>query len=83
MGASPRLLQRDRQVTGLIDRMKVGDLDKGGIGMGELADIIEALPDNFARCVRPSGGQQGAGLDHRGGAAELCPARAGGSVRPD
>ncbi len=39
------------QVTGLIDGMKVGDLDKGGIGMGELADTIEALPDNFARAV--------------------------------
>ncbi|MEI2260745.1 phage tail protein [Stenotrophomonas indicatrix] len=39
------------QVTGLIDGMKVGDLDKGGVGMGELADTIEALPDNFARAV--------------------------------
>lgn len=39
------------QVTGLIDGMKVGDLDKDGIGMGELADTIEALPDNFARAV--------------------------------
>lgn len=34
-----------------MDRMKVGDLDKGGVGMGELADTIEALPDNFARAV--------------------------------
>ncbi|WP_329891840.1 phage tail protein [Stenotrophomonas sp. SMYL11] len=39
------------KVTGLIDGMKVGDLDKGGVGMGELADTIEALPDNFARAV--------------------------------
>ncbi|HEL3735854.1 TPA: phage tail protein [Stenotrophomonas maltophilia] len=39
------------QVTGLIDGMKVGDLDKGGVGMDELADTIEALPDNFARAV--------------------------------
>lgn len=39
------------RVTGLIDGMKVGDLDKGGVGMGELADTIEALPDNFARAV--------------------------------
>ncbi|MBH1671962.1 hypothetical protein I5U90_02745 [Stenotrophomonas maltophilia] len=38
-------------MTGLIDRMKVGDLDKGGVGMGELADTIEALSDNFARAV--------------------------------
>lgn len=51
MGASPRLLQRYRQVTGLIARMKVGDLDRGGVGMGELADTSEALSDNFARAV--------------------------------
>ncbi|WP_155760484.1 hypothetical protein [Stenotrophomonas maltophilia] len=80
MGASPRLPQRDRQVTGLIDRMKVGDLDKGGVGMGELADTIEALSDNFTRAVRPGGGQQSAGRDHGGGAAEQCSARAGGGA---
>lgn len=39
------------QVTGLIDGMKVGDLDKDGTSMGQLADTIEALPDNFARAV--------------------------------
>jgi tape measure domain-containing protein len=40
------------QVTGLIDGMKVGDLDKeDGTSMGHLADAIEALPDNFSRAV--------------------------------
>lgn len=39
------------QVTGLIDSMKVGELDKDGVGMGQLADAIEALPDNFSRAV--------------------------------
>ncbi|HEL3778138.1 phage tail protein [Stenotrophomonas maltophilia] len=40
------------RVTGLIDGMKVGDLDlKDGTSMGALADAIEALPDNFARAV--------------------------------
>ncbi|MEI2263430.1 phage tail protein [Stenotrophomonas indicatrix] len=39
------------QVTGLVDGMKVGDLDKDGTSMGQLADTIEALPDNFARAV--------------------------------
>ncbi|WP_127564350.1 hypothetical protein [Stenotrophomonas indicatrix] len=40
------------QVTGLIDGMKVGDLDKSGVGMGELADTSEAPR---ARCVRRGG----------------------------
>lgn len=39
------------QVTGLVDGMKVGELDKDGVGMGQLADAIEALPDNFSRAV--------------------------------
>ena len=40
------------QVTGLIDGMKVGNLDlENGTSMGELADVIEALPDNFSRAV--------------------------------
>lgn len=39
------------KVTGLVDGMKVGDLDKDGTSMGQLADTIEALPDNFARAV--------------------------------
>ncbi|WP_164136016.1 tape measure protein [Stenotrophomonas maltophilia] len=40
------------QVTGLIDGMKVGSLDKeDGTSMGRLADAIEALPDNFSRAV--------------------------------
>ncbi|AWH25725.1 phage tail protein [Stenotrophomonas sp. YAU14D1_LEIMI4_1] len=40
------------QVTGLIDGMKVGDLDmEDGTSMGALADVIEALPDNFSRAV--------------------------------
>ncbi len=40
------------RVTGLIDGMKVGDLDlKDGTSMGALADAIEALPDNFSRAV--------------------------------
>lgn len=39
------------QVTGLVDGMNVGDLDKDGTRMGQLADTIEALPDNFARAV--------------------------------
>jgi len=40
------------QVTGLIDGMKVGDLDKeDGTSMGQTADAIEALPDNFSRAV--------------------------------
>ncbi|MHC5150409.1 tape measure protein [Stenotrophomonas rhizophila] len=40
------------QVTGLIDSMKVGDLDlEDGTSMGKLADVIEALPDNFSRAV--------------------------------
>ncbi|MBB5530849.1 hypothetical protein GGD72_001627 [Stenotrophomonas maltophilia] len=40
------------QVTGLIDGMKVGSLDKeDGTSMGQLADAIEALPDNFSRAV--------------------------------
>ncbi|PJL60609.1 tape measure protein [Stenotrophomonas maltophilia] len=40
------------QVTGLIDGMKVGNLDKDdGTSMGQLADAIEALPDNFSRAV--------------------------------
>ncbi|MNV59371.1 hypothetical protein D3C71_1517900 [compost metagenome] len=40
------------QVTGLIDSMKGGDLDlEDGTSMGKLADVIEALPDNFSRAV--------------------------------
>ncbi|MCU1178162.1 hypothetical protein JAK28_05905, partial [Stenotrophomonas maltophilia] len=40
------------QVTGLIDGMRVGNLDKDdGTSMGQLADAIEALPDNFSRAV--------------------------------
>lgn len=39
------------QVTGLVDGMKVGELDKDGVGMEQLADAIEALPDNFSRAV--------------------------------
>lgn len=40
------------QVTGLIDSMKVGNLDlEDGTSMGKLADVIEALPDNFSRAV--------------------------------
>lgn len=40
------------QVTGLIDGMKVGDLDQqDGTSMGALSDAIEALPDNFSRAV--------------------------------
>lgn len=40
------------QVTGLIDGMKVGNLDlEDGTTMGQLADTIEALPDNFSRAV--------------------------------
>lgn len=40
------------RVTGLIDGMKIGDLDlKDGTSMGALADAIEALPDNFSRAV--------------------------------
>lgn len=40
------------QVTGLIDSMKVGNLDtEDGTSMGQLADAIEALPDNFSRAV--------------------------------
>lgn len=40
------------QVTGLIDSMKVGSLDlEDGTTMGQLADTIEALPDNFSRAV--------------------------------
>lgn len=40
------------QVTGLIDGMKVGDLNQqDGTSMGALADAIEALPDNFSRAV--------------------------------
>lgn len=40
------------RVTGLIDNMKVGDLDQqDGTSMGALADAIEALPDNFSRAV--------------------------------
>lgn len=40
------------RVTGLIDGMKVGDLDQqDGTSMGALADAIEALPDNFSRAV--------------------------------
>ncbi|PZS77540.1 phage tail protein [Stenotrophomonas maltophilia] len=40
------------QVTGLIDGMKVGDLNtEDGTSMGQLADAIEALPDNFSRTV--------------------------------
>lgn len=40
------------QVTGLIDSMQVGNLDlEDGTSMGELADAIEALPDNLSRAV--------------------------------
>ncbi|UXB22770.1 phage tail protein [Stenotrophomonas maltophilia] len=40
------------RVTGLIDGMKVGDLNRpDGTSMGALADAIEALPDNFSRAV--------------------------------
>lgn len=40
------------QVTGLIDGMTVGNLDlEDGTSMGQLADTIEALPDNFSRAV--------------------------------
>lgn len=39
-------------VTGLIDSMKIGDLNtEDGTSMGQLADAIEALPDNFSRAV--------------------------------
>lgn len=36
---------------GPIDEIKGGDLEKDGVGMGELADTIDALPDDFARTV--------------------------------
>lgn len=40
------------RVTGLIDGIKVGDLNQpDGTSMGALADAIEALPDNFSRAV--------------------------------
>lgn len=40
------------QVTGLIDGMNVGNLNlEDGTSMGQLADTIEALPDNFSRAV--------------------------------
>lgn len=40
------------RVTGLIDGMKIGDLNQpDGTSMGALADAIEALPDNFSRAV--------------------------------
>ncbi|HEL3259239.1 TPA: phage tail protein [Stenotrophomonas maltophilia] len=40
------------RVSGLIDGMKVGDLNQtDGTSMGALADAIEALPDNFSRTV--------------------------------
>ncbi|WP_099553170.1 tape measure protein [Stenotrophomonas maltophilia] len=40
------------RVSGLIDGMKVGDLNQtDGTSMGVLADAIEALPDNFSRAV--------------------------------
>lgn len=40
------------RVSGLIDGMKVGDLNQtDGASMGALADAIEALPDNFSRAV--------------------------------
>ncbi|HHA2532593.1 TPA: tape measure protein [Stenotrophomonas maltophilia] len=40
------------RVSGLIDGMKVGDLNQtDGTSMGALADAIEALPDNFSRAV--------------------------------
>ncbi|MCU1052091.1 tape measure protein [Stenotrophomonas maltophilia] len=40
------------RLTGLIDGMKVGDLNQpDGTSMGALADAIEALPDNFSRAV--------------------------------
>ncbi|WP_295566232.1 tape measure protein [uncultured Stenotrophomonas sp.] len=40
------------RVTGLIDGMKVGDLNQpDGTSMGALADAIEALSDNFSRAV--------------------------------
>ncbi|MBS3725923.1 tape measure protein [Stenotrophomonas sp. PE591] len=40
------------RVSGLIDGMKVGDLNQtDGTNMGALADAIEALPDNFSRAV--------------------------------
>ena len=40
------------RVSGLIDGMKVGDLNtEDGTSMGQLADAIEALPDNFSRAV--------------------------------
>ncbi|HDS1519143.1 TPA: phage tail protein [Stenotrophomonas maltophilia] len=40
------------RVSGLIDAMKVGDLNQtDGTSMGALADAIEALPDNFSRAV--------------------------------
>lgn len=40
------------RVTGLIDGLKVGDLNQpDGTSMGALADAIEALPDNFSRAV--------------------------------
>ncbi|WP_338796126.1 phage tail protein [Stenotrophomonas maltophilia] len=40
------------RVTGLIDGMKIGDLNtQDGTSMGTLADAIEALPDNFSRAV--------------------------------
>ncbi|HEP1206569.1 TPA: phage tail protein [Stenotrophomonas maltophilia] len=40
------------RVSGLIDGMKVGDLNQtDGTSMGALADAIEALPDNFSRAM--------------------------------
>ncbi|UXB15123.1 phage tail protein [Stenotrophomonas maltophilia] len=40
------------RVTGLIDGMKVGDLNQpDGTSIGALAGAIEALPDNFSRAV--------------------------------
>lgn len=40
------------RVTGLIDGLKVGDLNQpDGTSMGALADAIEALPDNLSRAV--------------------------------
>ncbi len=40
------------QVSSLIDSMQVGNLDlEDGTSMGQLADAIEALPDNFSRAV--------------------------------
>ncbi|MBN8799643.1 MAG: hypothetical protein J0H45_09845, partial [Stenotrophomonas nitritireducens] len=40
------------RVTGMIDGMKVGDLNlEDGTSMGQLADAIEALPEHFGKAI--------------------------------